>query len=124
DRGHRRRASRYSGSETVATPEARIMTLPGFGGGGPSIAERRTPGVKELNIGDQWRALFVDDELPPELEVTHAYVVVVKGERGYLLRRRGEGGNWTALEVEAEKGERIEDAIERVVGERMNGKVA
>jgi hypothetical protein len=50
-------------------------------------------GVRELNIGDAWRATWVKaDEIPVDAPILHGYVVVVSGDKGYASRRVGAGG--------------------------------
>ena len=66
--------------------------------------EPRWPGVVELNLQDQWRARWVDEQvLPPNAPVNYAYAMVVAGEKGYVLRRPGEPA-WGM--VEGATGER------------------
>jgi hypothetical protein len=53
--------------------------------------EPRWPGVVELNLQDEWRARWVDEQvLPANAPVNYAYAMVVAGERGYVVRRPGE----------------------------------
>jgi hypothetical protein len=47
-------------------------------------------GVKELNISDAWRAMWVDAEtLPENAPIIHGYVVVMSEGKGYATRRSG-----------------------------------
>lgn len=53
--------------------------------------EPRWPGVVELNLQDQWRARWVDEQvLPANAPVNYAYAMVVLGEKGYVVRKAGE----------------------------------
>ena len=61
--------------------------------------------TRELNFGDHWRALWVEeDELPEGAPVTYAYALVMKGERGYVTRK-GDTDQWRAVEIEMEQGD-------------------
>jgi ADP-ribose pyrophosphatase YjhB (NUDIX family) len=87
---------------------------------GPSPAElaryapKAPPGVVELNIGDQWRAKWVDaDELPGDAPVFYAYALVARGEKGYVTRRTGENGPWGTVEGSLDEGEGAEDFVRR-----------
>ncbi|MBK6560567.1 hypothetical protein [Candidatus Amarobacter glycogenicus] len=60
--------------------------------------EPRWPGVKELNIADDWRARWVDEQsLPENAPVHYAYALVVMGDKGYGVRESG-GNRWGMLE--------------------------
>jgi hypothetical protein len=62
--------------------------------------EPRWPGVVELNLQDQWRARWVDEQvLPPNAPVNYAFGMVVAGEKGYVIRRPGEPA-WGMVEGE------------------------
>ena len=62
--------------------------------------EPRWPGVKELNIADDWRARWVDEqELPENAPVHYAYSLLVMGDKGYGVREAG-GNRWGMLEGE------------------------
>jgi ADP-ribose pyrophosphatase YjhB (NUDIX family) len=81
-------------------------------------------GVVELNIGDQWRAKWVDaDELPEEAPVFYAYAVVYRGDKGYLTRPRGSDETWRAVEGPLEPGETVEDFIRRASMEMVGATV-
>ena len=60
--------------------------------------EPRWPGVKELNLADQWRARWVDEqELPAEAPVNYAYAMLLLGDKAYAVRPAG-GKNWGMVE--------------------------
>jgi hypothetical protein len=60
--------------------------------------EPRWPGVKELNIQDDWRARWVDEqELPENAPVHFVYSLIVMGDKGYALREAG-ANRWGMLE--------------------------
>jgi hypothetical protein len=47
----------------------------------------RWVGVKELNLNDEWRAVWVDsDSIPVEAPVVYAYAVVAAEGKGYVTR--------------------------------------
>lgn len=62
------------------------------------IYEPRWPGVKELNLADQWRARWVNEqELPDHAPVHYLYGLLMMGDKGYAVRERGEN-RWGMLE--------------------------
>jgi hypothetical protein len=85
----------------------------------PSLAdiaayEPRWLGVKELNLGDAWRARWVGETtLPDNAPVFYAYAVVIFQGRGYVSRARG-AAPWDTLEGRLEEGEKAEDFLKRV----------
>jgi ADP-ribose pyrophosphatase YjhB (NUDIX family) len=87
---------------------------------GPSPLElgnykpRAPIGVVELNIGDQWRAKWLDaDELPEDAPVFYAYAVVYSGDKGYVTRPRGSDETWRTVEGHLQPGETPEDFVKR-----------
>jgi hypothetical protein len=97
------------------------MTIPNLTN--MQIPERKIPGVRELNIGDQWRAVYAEEEKPEGVPETHAYVVVVKDDRSYLLRRKGTD-KWGTLEVEIPEGTPADEAIGAALQERLGATLA
>ena len=62
------------------------------------VYEPRWPGVKELNLEDQWRARWVNEqELPEGAPVHYAYAAVFFGDKGYAARAIG-ANRWGMLE--------------------------
>jgi hypothetical protein len=60
--------------------------------------EPRWPGVKELNLADQWRARWVNEqELPEGAPVHYLYALLGMGDKGYAVRAAGEN-RWGMLE--------------------------
>ncbi|MCL4240655.1 MAG: hypothetical protein KJ048_04820 [Dehalococcoidia bacterium] len=60
--------------------------------------EPRWPGVLELNLHDQWRARWVDEqELPANAPVHWAYGMVCMGDHGYATRAKG-AAKWEMIE--------------------------
>lgn len=60
--------------------------------------EPRWPGVKELNLADQWRARWVDEQdLPDEAPVNYAYAMLMLGDKGYAVRPTG-AAVWSLVE--------------------------
>lgn len=60
--------------------------------------EPRWPGVVELNLQDQWRARWVDEQaLPGNAPVFWAYGMVCMGDYGYATREKG-GAKWEMIE--------------------------
>ena len=63
------------------------MAIPGIG---MQVYIPKWAGVRELNIGDEWRAVWVkDDEIPEGAPVIYAYAVVMTDEKGYVSRPSG-----------------------------------
>lgn len=84
------------------------MTIPNLGNMRPP--DRTPPGVREVNFGDQWRGVFSKEDAPADGRITHAYVVIAKDDRGYVLRPR-DTEHWGILEVEIPEGSSVEDAV-------------
>lgn len=60
--------------------------------------EPRWPGVKELNLADQWRARWVNEQVLAENAPVHyVYSLLVMGDKGYGIRPVG-GNRWGLLE--------------------------
>lgn len=85
--------------------------------------EPRWPGVKELNLADQWRARWVDEQVLPEnAPVYHVYALVVMGDKGYATRQKG-AGQWGM--VEGPIGDlAVEQFIETAARERIGATLA
>ncbi len=85
--------------------------------------EPRWPGVVELNLADQWRARWVDEqELPDGAPVNYIYALVLMGDKGYATRPMG-GSRWEMIEGElgdAEPG----DFLKQALAERVGAKAA
>ena len=80
------------------------MSIPGVNLDGP-IYIPKPAGVRELNIGDAWRATWVSaDELPAGVPMLHGYVVVVSGDKGYVSRRTS-APTWGVAEGAVQAGE-------------------
>jgi hypothetical protein len=76
-------------------------------------------GAKELNLGDQWRAMWVErDELPPNAPIVFGYVVVIADGKGYLTRRVGED-RWGIVESVVAVSEKPLDFVKRASLERV-----
>jgi hypothetical protein len=76
-------------------------------------------GVKELNIGDAWRAVWVDsDELPPDAPIIHAYAVVCFEDRGYITREAGTE-TWNTVEGVVTGGETPAQWLKRAAMEQV-----
>lgn len=81
------------------------MGIPGMQSTDNFHFEPRWAGVRELNIGDAWRAMWVDDEpIPAGAPVLYGYVVVVSDGKGYVTRRAGKPA-WGTAEGAAQAGE-------------------
>jgi len=79
----------------------------------------REPGVVETNIGDEWRARWVDtSELPDGVEVTLVRALVFAGDKGYALRPVG-NTNWIGIEDELPAGEAPDSFLKRILKERV-----
>lgn len=94
----------------------------------PSMADiaryqPRWAGEKELNLGDEWRALWeAEDTLPEHAPTYHHYTVVFLKDRGYVTRRAG-GDVWGTVEGPLEPGDVLEDAVKDAV-HRQTGVIA
>ncbi len=65
------------------------MVLPGMEGMNFYIADPL--GRKELNLNDDWRAVWVEGgDFPPGAPVVYGYVMVVMEDKGYVTRRAGD----------------------------------
>lgn len=85
----------------------------------------RWPAVRELNLNDEWRARWVDEDvLPPGAPVLFAYGAVFCGDRGYAVRPAGENLPWGALEVSMALGEDPAAVVAASARERMGAIVA
>jgi hypothetical protein len=79
--------------------------------------EPRWAGVKELNLGDEWRAVWVGQpSLPKDLPALYGYVVVICDGKGYVSRRAGEA-RWGAAEGALQAGEKPDAFVKRIAGD-------
>jgi|GEM_PF-4530888 len=70
-----------------------MVDFPGVG-----VYEPRWPGVKELNLADQWRARWVNEqELPEHAPVHYVYALLLMGDKGYAVREAG-SNRWGMVE--------------------------
>ncbi|MGH2633575.1 MAG: hypothetical protein ACRDG3_09215 [Tepidiformaceae bacterium] len=77
----------------------------------------------ELNLSDQWRGQWVDEqELPEYAPVNYAYAFVMMGDKGYVTRREDDT-YWDTLEGAVEAGESAEKFVRRAAIERMGATV-
>ncbi|MFQ5380034.1 MAG: hypothetical protein ACE5EF_00215 [Dehalococcoidia bacterium] len=99
------------------------MTLPEM----PDMPDFRIPdplGVRELNLGDLWRARWVEEEpLPRGVRIEYAYATVLLDGKGYLCRPRG-SEQWDAVEGRPEEGVRGETWIRRACRDRIGAEAA
>lgn len=80
--------------------------------------EPRWPAVVEINISDEWRARWVDEqELPKDAPVDYGYVVVWMDDRGYVTRPAGEEV-WRTVEGAPEPGEGAAAFVKRAAREQ------
>ncbi|MEO8540437.1 MAG: hypothetical protein ABI577_11910 [bacterium] len=78
------------------------------------------PGVVELNLADQWRARWVNQqEFPENAPVNYAYALVLMGDKGYATREAG-SQKWGMLEGEIGTAT-VEDFLKSALKERMGG---
>ena len=81
-------------------------------------------GVIELNLGDQWRALWVDsDTLPAGIPVDYAYALVCMGDNGYLTREAG-SELWGTVEGRPGPGEKPLACVKRAAREQTGAVAA
>jgi len=77
---------------------------------------------KELNLNDQWRGRWIDEqELPEYAPVNYAYAFVMMADKGYVTRREDEQF-WDTIEG-AVDGESAEAFVRRAAKERMGATV-
>ena len=94
------------------------MGIPGMNSTDNFHFEPRWVGTRELNIGNAWRAMWVDDEpIPAEAPVLYGYVVVVSDGKGYATRRAGQTA-WRTVEGAAQANEKPEAFAKRVAHEQ------
>jgi len=94
------------------------MGLPGADVSAIHNYRPRYVGIRELNIGDAWRATWVaDEEAPADAPVLHGYVVVVSDEKGYVSRRTGQA-NWGVAEGAVQAGEKAAAFVKRAAAEQ------
>jgi len=80
----------------------------------------RWVGTLELNIGDQWRATWVDEqELPEHAPVFYLYALVFKGDKAYVTRPEGSNEAWRTVEGELEPGETVDEALARMAMQQV-----
>ncbi len=90
------------------------MGIPGMNSTDNFNFEPKWVGVRELNIGDAWRAMWVDGEpIPAGAPILHGYVVVVSDGKGYVTRRTGQS-TWGTAEGAAQAGEAPEAFAKRL----------
>jgi len=83
----------------------------------------RYAGIKELNIGDAWRATWVAaHELPEGAPIIHGYVVVASESKGYVSRRAGTA-RWGVPEGAVVAGETPEAFAARAAKEQAGAMV-
>lgn len=71
------------------------------------------PGALELNLGDEWRARWVDEQvLPKGSPVVYGYALVFLGDRGYVTRKR-DSEKWGTVEGELLPGEKPDAFVKR-----------
>ncbi|MEX1104054.1 MAG: NUDIX domain-containing protein [Dehalococcoidia bacterium] len=79
----------------------------------------------ELNIGDEWRARWVEGEgLPADVPVLHVYGSLVMDDKGYVVLERGSEARWSTVEGSVAAGEKPEPALKRLAKEQANATVA
>ncbi len=97
------------------------MTFPGMPPMG-SIYIPPPAATKELNLNDEWRGRWVDDdELPGDAPVVYAYALVYMDDRAYATRPAGVD-EWGMVEVTI-IGDKPEAEIKQAVKEQTGGAV-
>ncbi len=75
----------------------------------------------ELNISDEWRGRWVEDEpLPDGVPVLHLYGVLLMDDKGYVVRERGSQGAWATIEGPVVAAEKPEAGLRRIAKEQAN----
>lgn len=99
------------------------MGFPGMDGG-MTVYIPPPPGAVELNLGDEWRARFVAEAtMPKGIPMDYGYALLVMGDRGYVVRPRGQP-QWGTVEAPAEPGEKAAAWAKRAAKEQANAAVA
>ena len=89
------------------------MTFPGLGFDTSNIYIADPLGVKELNLGDAWRAVWMEGhDLPADTPVSYCYVVAVCDGKGYVTRPAGES-RWGVVEGDVPATEKALAFVER-----------
>lgn len=97
------------------------MTIPNMNDIG-SIYIPRPLGAKELNLSDDWRGRWIDEqELPANAPVQYAYALVWMGDKGYVTRQRGDAV-WGSVEGSV-SGEKPDAFIKRAVKEQAGATI-
>lgn len=87
-----------------------------------SIYIPRPAFVRELNLGDAWRARWIDEhELPENAPVNYAYAVLYMGDKGYVSREAG-AEKWGMVEGSIE-GETADAWLKREVPARTGATI-
>jgi hypothetical protein len=82
------------------------------------------PGRLELNLGDAWRAHWIDaDTLPIDAPVAYGYVLLVMDGKGYVSRPATES-NWGTIEAPVQAGETQPAWLKRTLQEQANATIA
>lgn len=90
----------------------------------PGNIRVRIPGMVELNLGDEWRAHWVDsEELPEGVPATYVYALIYRGDRGYVIRPRGSRETWATVEGAPSEGETAAAFVERAALEQAGARV-
>jgi ADP-ribose pyrophosphatase YjhB (NUDIX family) len=84
----------------------------------------RWAGVYELNMGDEWRAIWeAAEELPESAPVEQARAVVFKDERGYATRPAGSDASWGIVEGHLDGNETPEQFVHRAAKEQTGATI-
>lgn len=79
----------------------------------------------ELNLGDEWRARWVEAEpMPDGVPALHVYGVLLMDDKGYVVRERGSEARWGTIEGPPAPGETPEAAIKRLAKDQANATAA
>ena len=98
------------------------MTMPAGAFANPP--QRRSPGVVELNLGDEWRGIYVEgDELPEAVPALYGYTLVVRQDKGYVTRREDDE-RWGIVEAPFTEGETPEGWASRAAHEQTGAVVS
>ena len=91
----------------------------------PTPPEARFGGTLEIILEGAWRATYVNDEpLPDDLPAARGYVIVVKGEHGYVVGGDdGEADDWKIVEDTIADDETPEEFVIRAAYEQVGAVV-
>lgn len=85
-----------------------------------SFYQAPPPGLLELNLGDTWRARYVEaTDLPEGIPAAYGYALVMMDDKGYVVRPKG-ATKWGTVEGDFNSGEAPAGWLKRALAEQAN----